>query len=108
MFGAAVVSWFGDARFEMLSVILRSLGSLWFGSGKWKKPSAPSGKEKNNDDPLLQALTLAEAYECISFKGKDGHDTDGSLSLGLGKASGRVDVPVSWWTRLSGLRSLSS
>ena len=30
----------------------------------------------------------------ISFKGKDGHDTDGSLSLGKGKASGRVDVPV--------------
>ena len=27
-------------------------------------------------------------------KGKDGHDTDGSLSLGKGKASGRVDVPV--------------
>ena len=53
-----------------------------------------SGKEKNNDDPLLQALTLAEAYECISFKGKDGHDTDVSLSLGKGKASGRVDVPV--------------
>ena len=32
--------------------------------------------------------------ECDSFKGKDGHDTDGSLSLGKGKASGRVDVPV--------------
>ena len=29
------------------------------------------------------------------FKGKDRHDTDGSLSLGLGEASGRVDVPVS-------------
>ena len=29
------------------------------------------------------------------FKGKDGHDTDGSLSLGLEVASGRVDVPVS-------------
>ena len=32
--------------------------------------------------------------ECDSFKGKDGHDTDGSLPLGKGKASGRVDVPV--------------
>ena len=32
--------------------------------------------------------------ECILLKGKDGHDTDGSLSLGKGKASGRVDVPV--------------
>ena len=29
------------------------------------------------------------------FKGKDRHDTDGSLSLGFGEASGRVDVPVS-------------
>ena len=26
---------------------------------------------------------------------KDRHDTDGSLSLGSGEASGRVDVPVS-------------
>ena len=32
--------------------------------------------------------------ECDSFKGKDRHDTDGSLPLGKGKASGRVDVPV--------------
>ena len=32
--------------------------------------------------------------ECDSFKGKEGHDTDGSLSLGKGKASGQVDVPV--------------
>ena len=32
--------------------------------------------------------------KCDSFKGKDRHDTDGSLSLGKGKASGRVDVPV--------------
>ena len=31
----------------------------------------------------------------LDFKGKHGHDTDGSLSLGLGEASGRVDVPVS-------------
>ena len=50
---AAVVCWFGDAGFEFL----RSLGSPWFGSGKWKKLSALSGKEKNNDDPLLQAAT---------------------------------------------------
>ena len=85
---AAVVCWFDDAGFEFL----RSLESPWSGSGKWKKPSAFCGTRKNNDDPLLQALTLAEVYECVSFKGKDGHDTDGSLSLG--KASGRVDVPV--------------
>ena len=31
---------------------------------------------------------------CALFNGKDRHDTDGSLSLGLGEASGRVDVPV--------------
>ena len=31
----------------------------------------------------------------VNFKGKDRRDTDGSLSLGLGEASGRVDVPVS-------------
>ena len=29
-----------------------------------------------------------------TLKGKDRHDTDGSLSLGLEEASGRVDVPV--------------
>ena len=39
--------------------------------------------------------------ECVSLKGKDGHDTDGSLSLGKGKASGRVDVPVGVNTFLS-------
>ena len=87
---AAVVCWFDDAGFEFL----RSLESPWSGSGKWKKPSAFCGTRKNNDDPLLQALTLAEVYECVSFKGKDGHDTDGCLYLGKGKASGRVDVPV--------------
>ena len=84
---AAVVCWFGDAGFEFL----RS----WSGSGKWMKPSALSGKEKNDGDPFLRASTLAEAYECISFKGKDRHDTDGSLSLGSREASGRLDVPVS-------------
>ena len=51
--------------------------------------------QRKNNDPLLQASTLAEADECISFKGKDRHDTDGSLSLGSREASGRVDVPVS-------------
>ena len=64
-----------------------------------KEPSAPSD---------LQALTREE-LDCfddedgelhlhqdhVDFKGKDGHDTDGSLSLGMGEASGRVDVPVS-------------
>ena len=41
-----MVSWFGDAGSEMLSVILRSLGSPWFGSGKWKKLSAPLAKKR--------------------------------------------------------------
>ena len=89
-----MVSWIGDAGFEMLSVIPSSLGSLWFGSGKWKKLSTSTGKEKSNDDSLLQASTQAAIYECITTKGEDWHDTDGSLSLGEGKASGRVDVPV--------------
>ena len=87
---AAVICWFDDAGIDLL----RSLESPWSGSGKWKKPSAFCCTRKNNDDPLLQALTLAEVSECDSFKGKDGHDTDGSLSLAKGKASGRVDVPV--------------
>ena len=39
--------------------------------------------------------------ECVLFKGKDRHDTDGSLSLGLREASGRVDVPVSVGALLS-------
>ena len=49
---AAVVCWFGDAGFEFP----RSLECPWSGSGKWKEPSALSGKEKNNDDPLLLDL----------------------------------------------------
>ena len=96
----AAVAFFFPSQDEMLSVFLRSLGSPWCGFGKWKKRSALSGKEKNNDD-LLQASTLAEAYECISFKGKDKHDADGSLSLGSREASGRVDVPVSVGALLS-------
>ena len=80
---------------------------------------------KGSSEPSdLQAL-IQEDFDCfadedgelhlrqdhVDFKGKDRHDTDGSLFLGLGEASGRVDVPVSvgsWWIRLSGLRSLSS
>ena len=38
--------------------------------------------------------------ECDSFKGKDGHDTDGSLSLGKGKASGRVEVSSTHFSTL--------
>ena len=32
--------------------------------------------------------------EYAFFKGKDGYDTDGSLTLGKGEASGRVDVAI--------------
>ena len=39
--------------------------------------------------------------ECFLFKGKDRHDTHGSLSLGFGESSGRVDVPVSVGASLS-------
>ena len=42
---------------------------------------------------ILEARSVAPV-EFDIIKGKDGHDTDGSLSLGKGKASGRVDVPV--------------
>ena len=44
---------------------------------------------------ILQALIpealrgLAFGDQLDTFKGKDGHDTDGSLSLGSGEASGR-------------------
>ena len=43
---------------------------------------------------MASSTVLIWRVSAFSFKGKDGHDTDGSLSLGKGKASGRVDVPV--------------
>ena len=64
---------------------------------------------KESSEPSdFQALTREE-FDCfadedgelhlhqdhVDFKGKDRHDTDGRLSLGLGEASRRVDVPVS-------------
>ena len=54
-------------------------------------PSDPGGFELLGDDD--GELHLHEDH--VNFKGKDRHDTDGSLSLGLGEASGRVDVAVS-------------
>ena len=77
--------------------------------GKGKKQGCTS-KESQESCPFsdLQTLTQADSGEgsgfvdgadsegeCVLFKGKGRHDTDGSLSLGLGEASGRVDVPVS-------------
>ena len=82
-------------------VLLTSLGKgkIRFVQKDFNETSRPSD---------LQALTR-EDWNCladddgelhlyrdhVNFKGKDRHDTDGSLSLGLGEASGRVDVPVS-------------
>ena len=60
-----VVSWICDVG--------RAPGKeLWSVSGECKKQSSPLSKEKGSDGSLLQASTQAEAYECISFKGKDG------------------------------------
>ena len=49
----------------------------------------------SNLQALIQEAVVAEYGQLDIVKGKDGHDTDGSLSLGSGEASGRVDVPVS-------------
>ena len=78
----------------------------FFGKGK-KQGCTSKGSQESCYFSDLQALTQADSGgvncfedgadlegECVLFKGKDGHDTDGSLSLGKGKASGRVDVPV--------------
>ena len=79
----------------------------WFVAGFWigcillwnscqvhleKDMPAFFGKEKDGAD---------SEGECVLFKGKDRHDTDGSLSLGLVEASGRVDVAVSVGVLLS-------
>ena len=61
-------------------------------------------EEKVEGSPIPQALipeavVVNDDSMCfdghVEFKGKDRHDTDASLSLGFGEASGRVDVPVS-------------
>ena len=79
----------------------------FFRKGK-KQGCTSKGSQESCRFSDLQALTQADSGEssgfvgsadsqgeCISFKGEDGHDTDGSLSLGSREASGRVDVPVS-------------
>ena len=52
-------------------------------------------EESSNLQALIQEAAFAEDGQLDIVKGEDRHDTDGSLSLGLGEASGRVDVPVS-------------
>ena len=79
----------------------------FFRKGK-KQGCTSKGSQESCRFSDLQALTQADSGEssgfvggadsqgeCISFKGEDRHDTDGSLSLGSREASGRVDVPVS-------------
>ena len=44
---------------------------------------------------MIQEAPFAEDGQLYTVKGKDRHDTDGSLSLGSREASRRVDVPVS-------------
>ena len=63
-----------------------------FGQEKEQRHTSPKNSCELDD---LQASNEGEIYEYGEFKGKDRHDSDGSLSLGLGEASGRVDVPVS-------------
>ena len=80
--------------------------SLWVCSsfpGLWKEQRNISLQGKDEEASNLQALIPgASCVEGLAFddlfdtfKGKDRHDTDGSLSLGSGEASGRVEVPVS-------------
>ena len=85
-----------DVGSHMLWILLRISGKeSWTHSGLWKEQKDSVVEEKVEDTPIPQASTPADPGELVNFKGKDGHDTDGSLSLGLGEASGRVDVPVS-------------
>ena len=61
------------------------------GKGKDKRHTT---EKKSSYHGYLQALTPADPGELVKIKGWDGQITDGSLSLGMREASGRVDVPV--------------
>ena len=109
------VSILGDVS-EFAPLVFWTLGFRNLFGGKVSLTSLGKGKIRFVQKDLnetsrpsdLQALTR-EDWNCladddgelrfhrdhVNFKGKDRHDTDGSLSLGLGEASGRVDVPVS-------------
>ena len=73
-------------RSPFVAIVLHVFEWCWFAAGFWALTQAVSGVTRGFVD-------VADS-ECDSFKGKDGQDADGSLSLGKGKASGRVDVPV--------------
>ena len=58
------------------------------------------GSDRHDMTDYFEEVADSEG-DCTLFKGKDGRDTDGCLSLGLGEASGRVDVTVSVGVLLS-------
>ena len=84
---------------EILEKFLRILwarGKIRFVQKDVKVSSAPSDLQaliQEGDCFADEDGELHLRQDQVDFKGKDGHDTDGSLSLGEGKASGRVDVP---------------
>ena len=82
------------ARFwVLLLVLIPGKVSCTF-HGEWKAQKGPGFKIKVADVPFLQALTPAVPGELNDFGNRNGHNTDGSLSLGKWEASGQVDVPV--------------
>ena len=93
-----------DVGSHMLWILLRISGKEdWTFPGLWKDQKDSMVEEKAEGSPIPQA-SIPEAVVVnhdsmcfdghVQFKGKDRHDIDGSLSLGLGQATGRVDVPV--------------
>ena len=78
---------------------------LWVSTSfpcQWKEQRNVISQGKDEEASNLQALIpealrvdgLAFDDQRDTSKGKDRHYTDGSLSLGMGEASGRVDVSV--------------
>ena len=93
-----------DVGSHMLWILLRISGKEdWTFPGLWKDQKDSMVEEKAEGSPIPQAsipeaVVVNDDSMCfdghVQFKGKDRHDIDGSLSLGLGQATGRVDVPV--------------
>ena len=99
--GASGVCEIDDSGFgAVLSSVLRAVPGkdMPLSLGKGKKQSFINGLSEAEELKILQASILeARSVAPVEFdmiKGKDRHDFDGSLSLGKGEASGRVDVPV--------------
>ena len=78
---------------------ITGLLSSIIGMGKTQK--SEDLKDFHDFSPQASIQEADTLYDTVDFdghdefKGKDRHGTDGSLSLGFGEASGRVDVPVS-------------